>query len=119
MPKVHVVPEVLDLLWLGENEEVADLAEVGWVADLLLEALQHAHRHPLQPDVAFARELLAHPTRALAGRLRAQGLALEQQHVDISLAELICERTAHDAAANDDYVSAFHARTCPRTRRSA
>src|SRR6202011_2857032 len=119
MPQVHVVPEVLHLLWLRENEEVADLAEVGGVADLLLEALQHAHRHPLQPDVALTRELLAHPARALAGRLRAQRLAFEQQHVDISPPELIGERAAHDAAARDDYVSAFHARTCPRTRRSA
>ena len=118
MPHLHVVVEVLDLLRLGEHEHVADLPEVRRVPDLLVESLEDCHGHPLQADVALARELLSHAAGAFAGRLRAQRLALEQKHVDVPLAQLVGEGAAHDPAAGDDDVSAFHARTIPRTRRS-
>ena len=117
MPHVHVVAEVLDLLRLREEEQVADLAEVRRVPGVLLERLEHLDRHPLQPDVRLGGELLAHAARALASRLRAQRLPLEEQHVDFALGELVGKRAPHDAAARDDYVSAFHSRTFPRTRR--
>src|SRR5712692_6414098 len=119
VPHLHVVVEVLDLLRLREYEQVADLPKVRRVPDLLIEALEHRYRHPLQPDVALARELLAHTARALAGRLRAQRLTLHKEHVHVALAELVGQGAAHDPPARDDDVSAFHARTIPRTRRSA
>ena len=117
MPHVHVVAEILHLLRLREDEQVADLPEVSGVSRLLLERLQQLDRESLDSDIRLRRELLAHAARTLARRLRAERLALEQQHVDLSLGELVGQGAAHDAAPDDDYVSAFQSRTFPRTRR--
>src|SRR5438093_5259686 len=113
----------------GQHEEVADLTKVGRMSGLELEVFEHPHRHALQPYVGFHRELLPHTAGAFAGRLRAEGLALEEDDVDVPLRKLVGEGATHDAAAHDDYISAYHAsRTrrlrarsspCPTPRRSA
>jgi Arc/MetJ family transcription regulator len=116
-PHVHVVAEVLDLLRLGEEEQVPDLAEVRRMSGVVLKRFQQPDRQALQSNIGLDRELLANTARALAGRLRAQRFPLEEHHVDIALRKLVGECASHDAATRDDYVSAFHSRTFPRTRR--
>ena len=85
---------------------------------LALEVLEHPHGHALQPHVGLVGELLADAPGALARRLRAELGPLEQQHVDVTLRQLIGERAAADAAPADDYISGFHSLApSPRTRR--
>ena len=108
VPHFHVATEVLDLLGQSEDEQVAEPPEVGRVASLFLERLEHANRPALQTHIGLHRELLAHASGALAGRLRAERFPLEEKDVDLTAGQLVGESAAHDAAARDDYVSAFH-----------
>ena len=102
MPHLHVAAKVLDLLWEGEDEEIPDLAKVGGMTRLVFEPSEQLDREALQPNVGFHGELLADPARALAGRLRAKGFALEEQDIDVAPGQLVRKRAAHDPAACDD-----------------
>src|SRR5260221_5529497 len=109
VPELHQVTEVLHLLGPRQQHQVADLAEVGGHAHLLLESLEHRDAAHPDPHVDLARELLANATGVAGGRAGAQPAALEEEDVDAPAGEVVGKRAAHHPAADDRYVRGFHA----------
>src|ERR1700694_2229051 len=108
MPELHQAVEVLHLLRARQAHQVADLAEVGRHPDLLLEALQEGDAAHPDPDVDLARELLADAAGVPRRGARPELAAFEEDDVHALPCEVIGQRAAHHAAADDDYVRGFH-----------
>src|SRR2546428_455740 len=88
---------------LGEEIEVADRRVARVDAELFLEALEDLDALEREADLGLGRELNADATRRLAGRPRADGLALEDDDVAESTAgQVVGDRAADHAAADDD-----------------
>ena len=102
----HVCLERGDVLFLGEKEHIAALAQADRLAKLSFEALEHADALDRQPDVDLAAELVADAAGALAGSALAEQLAaLEDQHVGLAAKrQVVGQAGAHDAPADNDHV---------------
>src|SRR5205823_2343728 len=98
-----------DIPFGGDEEEVADLTELRIDPQLVLERLQPREGELREADVHLGRELEADPTRVLSRGAGAEPIPLE--HDDASgaaTAQVIRDRGADDAAADDDDVGARH-----------
>ena len=110
VPHLHQAAKILDLLRTRQEHQVADLAEVGRHADLLLEAVKHPHAAHADQHIDLARELLPDAARVAPGGAGAELAALKEHHVDPPARQVVGDRTADHAAADDRYVRGFHAR---------
>ena len=78
-------------------------------AHLVLERLEPRQRPLRQPDVHLGRELQPDAAGVLARRSGAEPVALEDDDLaGAAKAQVICDRGADDAPADDDDVGAGH-----------
>jgi hypothetical protein len=108
----HVLPELIDVGLLRQQEQVAVLVEIDRRADNRLEVLHQGDRLDRQLDVGGVGELMSEATGILAGRPRCQlPLALEEDDVGKAASgEVPGDAASHAAAAGNDHISrVFHA----------
>ena len=95
--------EPAKLLLLGEEIEVADLRVARIDAELVREPPEDVDALQGEADLGLGRELNADAARRLAGRARADGLALEEDDVaEPAAGQVVGDRAADHAAADDD-----------------
>ena len=95
---------------LGDEEQVADLAEMRIDAHLLLEALDARQRAQRQPHVDLRRELETNAARVARRRAAAEVVALEHDDVaHTARGKVVRDGRTDDPASDDDDVSALHA----------
>ena len=100
--------EAAQVLFLGDEEEIADLLEAGVDAELLAEILEHPEALEREADLRLGGELGADAARGLAGGAAAHRLALEDDHVThVPASEVIGNAAADHAATDDDYACCF------------
>src|SRR5262249_25733962 len=82
------------IVWRGQQEQVARLSQADRLAQLLLEAFEHADTLDRQPDVDLGAKLVAHAASALArGALTKDAPLLQHQHVRLPTASKVIGQT--------------------------
>jgi hypothetical protein len=90
-------------LLAAREEEVPALAEPDVDLELARELLAETDALLHQPDVRFARPLRADPAAVAPARAAAEVTLVEHRHVrDAQAREVVGDRQAHDARADDD-----------------
>src|ERR1700730_1818445 len=96
--------EAAQVLFVRDQEEIADLLEARVDAELLREILEHAEALEREADLRLGRELGADAARGLAGGAAADCLALEDDDVTLATpGQVIGDAAADHAAADDDH----------------